>query len=30
MYLILSYAAGSYVQAPATMRVDYMRVWQHP
>jgi beta-glucanase (GH16 family) len=30
MFLILSYASGYLNQAPATMRVDYMRVWQHP
>jgi beta-glucanase (GH16 family) len=30
MYLILLYAAAAPYQAPATMRVDYMRVWQHP
>ena len=30
MFLILSYAAADPLQAPATMRVDYMRVWQHP
>ena len=30
MFLILSYAAGKPYQAPDTMRVDYMRVWQHP
>jgi hypothetical protein len=28
--LILSYMAGKPYQAPATMKVDYMRVWQHP
>ena len=30
MFLILSYMAGKPYQAPDTMRVDYMRVWQHP
>jgi len=30
MFLILSYASGDPYQAPATMTVDYMRVWQHP
>ena len=30
MFLILSYASGDPYQAPAAMRVDYMRVWQHP
>ena len=30
MFLILSYASGDPFQAPDTMRVDYMRVWQHP
>ena len=33
MYLILNLAAdhtyGGPLQAPATMRVDYVRVWQH-
>jgi beta-glucanase (GH16 family) len=33
MYLILNYATsdhdGGPVQVPATMRVDYVRVWQH-
>ncbi len=32
LYLILNYATGTYggpVVAPATMQVDYMRVWQH-
>jgi beta-glucanase (GH16 family) len=30
MFLILDYAARSPYQAPATMKVDYVRVWQHP
>jgi beta-glucanase (GH16 family) len=30
MFLILDYAAGYPHQAPDTMKVDYMRVWQHP
>ncbi|MDR0343734.1 MAG: glycoside hydrolase family 16 protein [Nocardiopsaceae bacterium] len=34
MYLILNLAAarayGSRIRVPATMRVDYVRVWQHP
>lgn len=34
MFLILNYAAsnqyGGPVQVPAAMRVDYVRVWQHP
>ena len=30
MFLILDYAAGSPVQTPDTMKVDYVRVWQHP
>jgi beta-glucanase (GH16 family) len=33
MFLVLDYAtgdAGGPVQAPATMKVDYVRVWQHP
>jgi hypothetical protein len=30
MFLILSYGTASLVQAPATMRVDYLRVWRHP
>ena len=30
MFLILGYAAGNPYQAPDTMRVDYVRVWQHP
>jgi beta-glucanase (GH16 family) len=29
MYLILDYDAQSPVQAPDTMKVDYIRVWQH-
>jgi hypothetical protein len=30
MFPILDYAAASPIQAPATMRVEYLRVWQHP
>ena len=30
MFLILSYMTGKPYQAPDTMKVDYMRVWQHP
>jgi beta-glucanase (GH16 family) len=30
MFPILDYAAASPFQAPATMKVDYLRVWQHP
>jgi hypothetical protein len=30
MYLILGLGPGSPVLAPATQRVDYVRVWQHP
>jgi beta-glucanase (GH16 family) len=31
MFIVLSYAAGqAYLQAPDTMKVDYVRVWQHP
>ena len=30
MFLILSYGAAALAQAPHTMRVDYLRVWQHP
>jgi beta-glucanase (GH16 family) len=30
MFLILSYASGHTIQAPDTMKVDYIRVWQHP
>jgi beta-glucanase (GH16 family) len=30
MFLVLSYGTAKLVQAPLTMRVDYMRVWQHP
>jgi beta-glucanase (GH16 family) len=30
MFLVLSYGTEKLVQAPLTMRVDYMRVWQHP
>jgi len=30
MFLVLDYAAERSGQAPATMKVDYVRVWQHP
>jgi beta-glucanase (GH16 family) len=30
MFIVLSYAAGAYPSAPATMKIDYVRVWQHP
>jgi Glycosyl hydrolases family 16 len=31
MFIVLSYDAGNaYPKAPATMKVDYVRVWQHP
>jgi beta-glucanase (GH16 family) len=30
MFLVISYGTASRPQAPDTMRVDYMRVWQHP
>jgi beta-glucanase (GH16 family) len=30
MFVVLSYAAGAYPSAPATMKIDYVRVWQHP
>jgi beta-glucanase (GH16 family) len=30
MFLVLDYAAERSAQAPATMKVDYVRVWQHP
>ena len=30
MFIILQNAAGGDLSAPATMKVDYMRVWQHP
>jgi beta-glucanase (GH16 family) len=29
MFIVLDYAAGSPVQAPAIMKIDYVRVWQH-
>jgi beta-glucanase (GH16 family) len=30
MFIVLSYDSGqAYPQAPATMKVDYVRVWQH-
>ena len=30
MFLVLDYATQSDADAPATMKVEYMRVWQHP
>lgn len=30
MFVILDYADGQPFQVPATMKVDYVRVWQHP
>jgi len=31
MFIVLSYDAGkAYPEAPATMKVDYVRLWQHP
>ncbi len=30
MFIVLSYAAGAYPSAPETMKIDYVRVWQHP
>lgn len=31
MFIVLSYDAGkAYPKAPATMKVNYVRVWQHP
>ena len=31
MFIVLSYDVGkTYPEAPATMKVDYVRVWQHP
>jgi beta-glucanase (GH16 family) len=30
MFLVLDYDAEISGQAPATMKVDYVRVWQHP
>jgi len=30
MFLVLDYAAGGPIQVPDTMKVDYVRVWQHP
>ena len=30
MFLVLDYAAGNPIQVPDTMKVDYLRVWQHP
>jgi Glycosyl hydrolases family 16 len=29
MFVVLDYAAGNPFQAPATMKIDYVRVWQH-
>ena len=29
MFVVLDYAAGHPFQAPATMKIDYVRVWQH-
>jgi beta-glucanase (GH16 family) len=30
MFLVLDYAAQGAAQVPDTMKVDYVRVWQHP
>jgi len=30
MFLVLDYAVLGDAHAPATMKVEYMRVWQHP
>ena len=30
MFLVLDYAAGNPIHVPDTMKVDYLRVWQHP
>ena len=30
MFVILDYAAQAHAQTPATMKVAYVRVWQHP
>jgi beta-glucanase (GH16 family) len=30
MFIVLDYAAGGDLSAPAAMKVDYVRVWQHP
>ncbi len=30
MFLVLDYATEGSAQAPDTMKVDYVRVWQHP
>ncbi len=30
MFLVLDYAAGGPTHVPDTMKVDYVRVWQHP
>ena len=30
MFLVLDYAAEGVADAPATMKVEYVRVWQHP
>ena len=29
MFVVLDYAAGHPFQAPATMKIDYVRIWQH-
>ena len=29
MFVVLDYAAGHPFQAPVTMKIDYVRVWQH-
>ena len=30
MFIVLQNAAGGHISTPATMKVDYVRVWQHP
>jgi hypothetical protein len=30
MFLVLDYAAQGVADASAAMKVEYMRVWQHP
>ena len=30
MFIVLDNAAGGDISTPATMKVDYVRVWQHP
>ena len=30
MFLVLDNAAEGNADAPATMKVEYVRVWQHP